>query len=188
MAALPANLLVLIDISDASNVLFTATGATPTRNDTSFSGSDGISFLNFMTGDEDVFATVAPGRTFSAAGPPPFPIFQINDATGVGSPPGRDFVFLNPNNNDGSITFDTSAPAFTGTSSVNLSFYASSLPTVGTTGDIRPGAGVGFFNVDPIGTYQVVPEPAQAGLLLASIAFVVAWSQIGRRKYSERSK
>lgn len=66
----------------------------------------------------------------------------------------------------GDMVFVTTGPAFTGTSSADFSSIAGLLPSVGTTGDIRPG--LNDTITASIGTYQVIPEPSSTFLVLAA--------------------
>jgi len=72
-------------------------------------------------------------------------------------------------------TFTTSAPAFTGTMTADLSSVAALLPAIGTNGTVvagwlGTGSGMGDSTSAPMGQYTVVPEPAAASLLSALAA------------------
>ena len=168
-SVLRANVLILIDVSDVSNVTFTATGAAPTRDETSQSLLDGVSLLNFLTGNRESFIGIT--GNFSPNGAEAFTGASLIDAENTDSPgPGPD-VNLSTNSST-TMNFLTIVSASSGSSNIDLSAQSSVLPAVGTTGAIRPGLGLTL--TDSIGTYEVVPEPSDSGLVFGLLALAAA--------------
>lgn len=135
---LPAIVLIQIDVSDPADVLFTATGAEPTRDETSQSGLSGISLVDFFTATSSGFYLLS--GDFAAPDVPAFAFLDTLDVENTVSPqPGRGLNFFA--NSGDNMNFLTSNPAFTGSVAVDLSSVAGNLPAAGTLGDVRPGLG-----------------------------------------------
>jgi hypothetical protein len=162
-----AEILLTIDISNPANVTFSATNGHPDA-DFDLDASIGFTLLGFLTNDEAT--SFDSTGTLSASGmiEPYLSLFTLDYAGGLYEP-GRD-LNLYANADAGTQNFLTTAPAFSGSITFDLSEIASLFPSVGTTGTIQAGDG---STVGPvIGSYEVVPEPAAcilvgaAGMLL----------------------
>lgn len=161
LTASHAAVLITIDVSDSSNVVFSATGAVPTRDQTTplFLG---LTFMGFLTGNSAEFLSIS-GNLKSTTSDA-FTDVTLSNATSSLPSAGVDLTLSKFVSGD--MVFVTTGPAFTGTSSADFSSIAGLLPSVGTTGDIRPG--LNDTITASIGTYQVIPEPSSTFLVLAA--------------------
>lgn len=161
--SLKAEILLTVDVSNPNSVVFTATNGAPNTS-VDVDAFVGFSLLGFLNTDAlEVFDgngnLAANGMTDSY-----LTFFSLDYATGPSSP-GKD-VNLFANLDAGTQNFVTSAPAFSGSITFDLSSISLLLPTIGTTGSIQVGDGITVGPV--IGTYEVVPEPAACFLLGAA--------------------
>jgi len=173
----PAQILLVIDDSNPSNVTFTATGndSASTVVDDYLSGQ--INLLGFFTNDlNEAFSVSALSTTLAPAGgslsydlatnPTPIPIGSYDDLSLSSSAPGQ-----------GPTAFSSDFAAFSGTAAFDISdpMFASLLPLPGTTGTL----GVISSEVETdtsIGQWTVIsaPEPRSWILALAALVSFVA--------------
>ena len=160
-----AAVVITIDVSNPSNVVFSATVETSSRDESSVGNISGVSLMDFFNAN----TSGSSGFTGSLAvvGVQAFDFYDTLDAGNTMAPgPGRDLnlsAFV-----AGNMTFSMASPAFEGSSEIDFSSVASFLPAPGTVGDVRPGLGLTL--TDSIGTFQVIPEPSSGLLLLAGVA------------------
>jgi len=160
----PAAVILIIDISDPSQVTFTSTNANAQNDDEDSWLQEGISLIGFFQASvEDLYFFDTPSGLRSPGGS-----FAYSTLTGINF-----FDPLSPDTyQDLSIfgsgfstqDFSTGARALSGSSTADLTDLLASLPPVGTTGNIYSGDGISFEG-PVIGQYTVVPEPAAIGLL-----------------------
>jgi hypothetical protein len=140
-------ILLTIDDSNPSAVIFTATGNFATANDSTTRASDGVDLLTFFT--TDVGASSAPGTGNLSGGGAVQYDFWIGDQLS-----GSAFVDLNlfassiQPTDVTTQTFSTTSAAFTGSMTIDLSGFTASLPSPGTVSDIQAGYSgtvVGFW-------------------------------------------
>lgn len=171
LGALRADVIVLVDPSDTSNVTFTATGAFSSLADSSTNTGigltlDGILASNFM-------ASVAMSGNLTPSAADEFTA-TINGFLGV------DQTDLNLYRDGGpfnDMTFATDTAALTGQGAADLT--GAPFRPVGSVGNIFVGDGVtGSGSV--IGQYRVVPEPASIPVL--GFASIVASLSLRRRQ------
>lgn len=181
--------LLTVDDSNPSAVVFTATGANSGVDDSGKTGNDGFDLTGFFSASEATFFVQSlSGSTLSGGGLG----FPYNDVRGdnYSTTGGSAFdlqMFIDPaaNGHSSAETFSTAAPAFTGSWTINFStlgLNSSALPTAGSQGLIisgnnaNPGSVIGQWEIAP------VPEPATGSLLvLGSALGLFFW---GRRTAS----
>lgn len=163
--ASPAAVILVIDISDPSQVTFTATNAHAQNNDNDSTLEDGFSLIGFFkvsVTDPSLYYFDVPSNLRSPGGN-----FAYSTLTSVN--------FEDPLSDadlDLSIfgsgfskqNFSTGAPALTGSSTADLSDWLDFLPAIGATGNIYSGYSI-VFERPLIGQYTVVPEPSAIGLI-----------------------
>lgn len=165
-----AGILITIDITDPSAVVFTATSAAPSADGPNVPGINGIDFLQFFITPIDGFALgdVTPS-TLATYLDSHYPYLNWNTDSYSGPNVDLNFYSQDPS----SQRFDTSSPAFIGTATVDFSAYASYLPSAGATGQITDGnsgnASGPSRPLTVLGTYNVVPEPATCALLALTL-------------------
>lgn len=187
VACLPAkafsDIVIEVDVSDPTSVVFRATGAAPIISDSSAWALYGVTLKDLLTVDAMIFSTI----TGSLAAPNVVAYDELEANANPGNTPLADANDINlavrnshPNTLDFQ-QFSTGSPAFTGVSTANLSLY--SLQSPGFVGDVIAGNGVVSASVPPsnavIGQYRVtataIPEPTPlkllgvVGLLLAAV-------------------
>ena len=166
ISALPAAVLITVDVSDPTAVVFTATAELSSRDDSSRNLLDGVSLMNFIPGTSN-YGDIVSG-SLAPVGTPAFDFFNFIDAENTDFPTaGRDLSLFSSSGASFDMVFETAGPAFSGSTIVDFTDAAITLPTVGTVGEIRPG--VGLLLNDSIGTFEVIPEPSSSLLLLSSI-------------------
>lgn len=162
---------ILINISDPSNVTFTAT----TENsliDSELGTTDGITLVNFFTSNLNIGEAQLPGSlavadtgdSFLTIGSANFEDFFGDD--------GNDLTIFNIDDDTftGQI-FTAGQLAFTGESTFDFSSFAASLPAVGSTGDIVTGFDADALNHGlVINTFEVVAVPEPSSTLLLGLS------------------
>lgn len=180
--------LLTIDDSNPSAVVFTATGANSGVNDSGKTGNDGIDLTSFFLTSQPSFSaqslsgSTLSGSTLSGGGlSSPY-----NDLRGDNySTSGGNAVDLHlsidagTTGHDSAETFSTTQPALIGSWTIDfssLSLDSSALPSAGTQGLIisgnstDPGAVIGAWEIDP------VPEPGTGSLIvLGSVLGFLFW-------------
>ncbi len=172
-----AEVLLEIDVSNPSAVVFTATDAFSAQNHNSATTYDGISILNFFTSNSafiDYNDQAVPGDwAFVSSDLSPSGTADLYDSIGTFNievstswAAGNDLC-INGYQKYSTQVFSTSQTAFTGSAVKDMAggFQDNSayLPAVGTMGDII----VGYEQSNPvIGQWQIVPEPSSIGLIL----------------------
>lgn len=169
----PANgqVLLLVDITDPNNVLFSATGNAPGINDSTSNQIQGITLIDLFHVDFGVNDELLSGNLISAGGSAPFDTLLNNFPPGVTA---RDLNLFKET--DGvQQTFSTSAPAFTGTGMtaglVGAEFRS--------TGDIIVGDTIGGSG-EVLGQWSVIPEPSSGALSILALAAL--WAARRRKK------
>jgi hypothetical protein len=167
-ATLPAagqSTLINIYEGNPSAVLFIATVASSSVNNSSQNDLFGVDLINYFTLAQSVGGAVT--GTLTPAG-------TTNAYTQWF--PDNWHTFLNANLNLYATTaqlqnFSTSSPAFTGTATIDLSAFIASLPVTGAFGNIYSGDARSPSGV-LIGRWIVVPEPpVEAQLALGAMVF-----------------
>lgn len=163
--ASPAAVILVIDISDPSQVTFTATDANAQNEDDESWLQEGVSLIGFFQ------ASIADSSLYYFETPPnlwsPGENFAYSTLTSINffDPFSDTYLDLSIFGSGFSTQdFSTSAPALTGSSTADLSDWLPFLPAPGTTGNIYSGDGLSFEG-PVIGQYSVIPEPSAAGLL-----------------------
>lgn len=171
--------LLTIDDTDPSAVVITATGLAPERDDSSTSTYDGVDLLQFFIAD---VTSAAKGALVGNLAPvdtlgPLFSYYRWDADHASGS-----YVDLNlygHSNVTETQDFSTSAPAFTGSDTIDFSTFAGALPAIGTHGDILAGWSSNQGQV--IGSWTVVPEPSAVGLCCLGLAGLAVWRRSAAR-------
>jgi len=166
-------ILLLVDDSNPSAVVITATVTASKIEDYNTSTYDGATLLQFFIFD---VTSAAKGNltgdlaSMSSLGPS-FSYYKWVADHGSGS-----YVDLNLYAR-AAITetqeFSTNWQAFVGTDTIDFSAFAAALPALGASGDIRAGWSGGSGQV--IGSWLVIPEPSTAGLLGLGLAGMAVW-------------
>lgn len=166
--ASPAAVILVIDVSDPSQVTFTATNANAENNDDESWLQEGISLIGFFqssVADPSLYDFDAPSNLWSPGGN-----FAYTTLVSINFTDPFSLTYLDLSifgSGFSTQDFSTSAPALTGSATADLSAWLAFLPAAGTTGDINSGDGVSFEG-PVIGQYAVVPEPSTTGLLVCS--------------------
>ena len=174
----PVPVLLTIDDSNPSAVIFTTSGANSGVDDSSKTGGDGIDLTAFFSQSEATFfGQSLAGSTLTGGGVG----FPYNDIRGDNySTSGGSFLDLQmfidsaSSGHNVSEMFSTSQSAFTGSWTVNFStlgLNSSALPIGGSSGLIISGNSANPGSV--IGQWQVaspVPEPGAASLFVIGSA------------------
>lgn len=179
--AIPAPILLTIDDSNPSAVIVTTSGLASGVNDSTRPAGSGVDLFNFFSANQSsLFGQPLSGSNLTGgnSGVSYNGFLSDNFSTG-----GDTFVdlrlYVNGSPGAGNTqAFSTSQPAFTGTWIFDLSsagVNASSLPAVGTRGEIFSG-----FSGDQgtlIGQWEIasVPEPGTGSLFILGsiIAFAI---------------
>lgn len=170
-------LLLTIDVSDITNISFTATSNSPLIADNSFMGEEGFTLIGL----------IEPGNETDSQAD--FALTSNLTTDGIGSYTeikGINFASLDEENFEVGLdiwvyrwsetnyqNFSLSLPAFTGTATIDLFGNNIVLKSSGG-GDIYLGGAPGRKGAK-IGEYQVIPEPSTlllVGLGLAGMAFL----------------
>ena len=179
-------ILLQVDVSNPAAVTFTATSDFSYAVDSSFNLQEGIDLVSFFTAPLS-----GPGSTGTISGSlatPSYPAYpydywSADDRSGSFNQVDLNLYRATEGLNNPQI-FSTTANAFTGTSTINLSSQVAYLPSLlGTTGNIVPGWG----SMEPytvIGQWQVVaiPEPTTLTLVGLGLLGVASMSSRFRRK------
>ncbi len=199
--AAQAAVLIQIDVSDPTNVTFTATGTFSGTDNSTYTTDDGVDLMAFFTGGAELDGAAqavipkpveAIRGNFTASGALAAynDWVRDNDINELGldlnlyeSPSGSGLNASVPGvlaaNLVGSLqTFSTTSAAFTGASTIDFTKEAQFLPQVGATGEIRPGYGANLGA--SIGQWIIIPEPSTYAILLG--AGVLAAATIARRR------
>jgi hypothetical protein len=163
-----AQVLLSIDVSQASNVTFTATGASPAGDDAETNSSAGITLEGFLSAASGLTWEGAGNLTAGTMTLPYGFAFAFSLASGSFAP-GADLNIYNGAGED--QIFMVTQPAFSGFLTVDFSASAGLLPQAGWSGNILAGDGSAGGTV--IGTYAVVPEPRSILLGLFGAGSVV---------------
>ncbi|MBW8782581.1 MAG: PEP-CTERM sorting domain-containing protein [Verrucomicrobia bacterium] len=182
-----ANVLLTVNITDPTNVVFSSTLGVASASDSSHTIGDGIVLLNFFSVGGSITPTVVSNTLTPAGSSTPFDSLSSD---GISTAPGdfsnfTGFNFYNINNGPETMTFLTGVVAFTGSATYDLSFE--DLPTVGTIGDITAGYSGSAIPAVVIGQYQIIsaiPEPATYSSL-AGLG-VLGSAYLARRRKSSR--
>lgn len=162
LASSRAQVILPVDVSNPGMVAFIATGAAPGA-DSTMNSADGFTLLGFLTSpNSSTSAGISKGLKAPGMSTGYFNFFALDYGAGTYEAG----VDANLFGDDQPQVFSTAAPAFTGTTTFDLTAIIALLPAVGHTGDIRAGDALSTGPV--IGQYQVVPEPASA--ILATFA------------------
>lgn len=182
VASTQAAILLIIDVSNPSQVKVTATAALSSGTSSQRIGLEGISLLNLLKAGANIpntnvvtdlvatsnlFPTQSPALSGGIAsrytGLGSYDFDAGSGAFGAGNDLG---VYMDGGGatNDSQI-FTTGQRAFQGESVWDLSAYTSMLPAAGTTGNIisgylASGSGHGVL----LGEYSVIPEPSSLAL------------------------
>ena len=168
-----SNVLLFVDVSDPAAVTFTSTLNLSSVNDSSFTTYEGVDLVGF-------FSSEYVGSSGLMSGNLKFPTaawqyYKWNSDQRVPGAPWSDLNLYNHDSTPGNQAFSTTAAAFTGTGTINLTGY--SLPSPGDSGDIIPGANSATpFPV--IGQWQVVAVPEPSSVLLSGLGLAAL---LGRR-------
>jgi hypothetical protein len=161
-------ILLTVNVADPAHVIFTTTGAFPQINDTTRTPFAGIYLMNVLAADYNMSSTTAPlAGTLAANGSI---AFEVGINGGIPATTRHVNLFSRPDTAGANTPYSlsTSAPAFVGSSTWNLSgFPAATFQSPGFIGNLL----VGDADVSPVlGSYVViVPEPMSATLLGATI-------------------
>jgi hypothetical protein len=169
--------LLLINDSDPSNVVITATNGLSGNTISSYEVFYGIELASFFTDrtpgyDDGATSTTTLNATIHAG---PLTLDRAGADYGVsGIDVHNDLaLFSDTDNGSQTIGFSPEHIAFTGTVTFDLSDVAGTLPADGKSGILYAGSSTGGIQ-GPIGTYEVVntavaPEPATWLLLAGSL-------------------
>ncbi|HXS68654.1 MAG TPA: PEP-CTERM sorting domain-containing protein [Candidatus Polarisedimenticolia bacterium] len=179
--------LLTINVSNPSAVTIAATGANSIADDTGRTAGDGVDLLDFFSQNEPISGPVS-GSSLQGGGSTLSYNQAVgdNDSTLSGSRERLDLNIFYQGGFDPE-TFSTTAPAFTGSLTLDLSSMGvnvSALPAAGSQGDIIAGWSGNRGSV--IGQWQVapVPEPGTGTLvLLGSVAGFIVRRNRARKKH-----
>lgn len=174
-----ATIVLHINIGDASAVVVSTTGVNADANDSGFDSSDGIILRDFLTADATLENSLTgAGNLIGGNSGDILDTFLTKPA--VLSLGARDANIYSTSGNSNTQVFSTSSPAFSGTTTWDLSAISASLPASGATGDIFSGDQNGVGTA-AIGQWVAVPE-ASAFLLVALISLPVGIVSIVNRR------
>ena len=167
-----AQILLVVDDSDPSNVTFTATGLSPSIEAPFIAGGN-VSLLDFYSSDiSGTYSISATTSTLSATNGS----FDYNTVgTGIVIPIGSYNDLTLNSKIQANTEFDPATPAFSGTASFdfNNSGFASLIPAPGSSGFLETDAGLADGTI--IGQWSVVSAPEPKGwelLVLAAGTFL----------------
>ena len=156
-SAASAEVLLKIDISDASAVIFTATDGKTSSASSGYNSETGINLIDFFTGNTVSIDEPAPNSSDL--------MFLGAHYPNINSDPDYTFNSRNLNMyfvNSVDFDFDAGVTVFTGTATFDMSL-STNLPAIGHIGDLQGGDSTPTGPV--FGQYEIVPEPATMGLL-----------------------
>ncbi len=176
-----ASAVLLINVSDPSNVTFSAVANNSAITGTSrVDYSDGITLDNFFTSNQSILLgnPLAISGNLTAAGTALSYNETVTFSYGNPNPvPGVDLsIYYNTITPGANQTFVTTAPPFTGVGSADMSPYASALPAHGASGSVLMSYQGGLV----IGEWQAiaVPEPEEyAAAAGAGLALLIAYKK-----------
>lgn len=153
--------LIIVDISDPSNVVFTATGNAAAVADDSASIIGGVSLLDLFAGSGfDTDGSITISGDLSPSGNPDAYNRILN---GIGSLGTTSLNFWASGAGLGPQEFNTNDPAFSGSTDGfdfgGVSFNSSGLILIGDT-NLLPGSGA------TLGTWELIPAPGTLALAL----------------------
>ncbi len=199
--AAQAAVLIQIDVSDAANVTFTATGSFAEIANSDYPTNDGVDLMAFFTGGSEIAAALVPipiglervGGSLTAAGAQDAYnnwtrdnvtkdmnidlnlYFEVGGSEATAAVP----LAASAQKPVGFQLFSTNSAAFTGTGFIDFTTESQYLPQIGASGEIRPGYSDNGLG-SSIGRWLVIPEPSTYALLLG--AGVLAVAAIARRR------
>ena len=186
--AAQAAVILEVDVSDPTAVVFTSTDANTQNSIENGLSNTGILLEGFFSGNvaelDDPLDSGALDVFDTEGGPTRQPLDQIFVGDGPGTTP-LDVNFYASIGSAFNMFFRNGERALTGSASHDLSSLTG-LPTVGTIGNIfsdQPGGGFGMSDAI-IGQYSVVPEPGTA--LLMGLGFA-GLGMAGRRRGARRA-
>jgi hypothetical protein len=151
--------LIIVDNTDPSNVIFTATGNAAAVMDDSASILGGVSLLDLFQGDGAIFSSTVIGGDLSPSGNPGAYNRFLNNIGDLGSTG----LNLWASGVGGPQMFNTTDPAFTGSTSGfdfgDVTFNSFGNIVIGDTAGI-PGSGA------ILGTWELIPSPGTLALAL----------------------
>jgi len=181
--------LLVINDADPSAVTITATGNNATVSSANTTLYDGSEMLGFFTSalTGDIEGSLSSGTlTPSGTGTLPYDTYYVDNYSG-GNVDLNLYYFgtgpADPNESTPQL-FSTLQAAYSGTATADLSNETLFLPAVGAEGNVLSGwsGNVGVV----IGQWQVVPEPANAGLAVGLGALAVVFGGVGLAKRRRR--
>ncbi len=173
-------ILLTINVTDLTSVVFSATGEFSLINDSSSVSADGITLRGvFSLPSSSLSSGFASSSLRPSGTTQAYDFFSINFASVTGYDVNFYFGGVGVPQTQ---TFQTNAAAFSGASTGN--FNTQTFVPVGTTGDIIVGDTVGGSGAT-IGQWEVVPEPSTVSLLFLGTAGTAAWL-IRRRRPQDR--
>jgi MYXO-CTERM domain-containing protein len=168
---------ILININEAnpSAVRFTATSANSFANSSSVNSLFGVDLFSYFTAAPAVVAGAATGTLIPAGATNAYTQWIPDNLLAAGR-----YVDLNlyDISNPQTQVFSTSAQAFSGTATIDLSSLLAYLPATGASGNIYSGDSHTPGQIWLLGTWVVVPEPsveaqlALGAMVLAGLALV----------------
>lgn len=162
-----AQLLLIIDVSDITNITFTATTNTPLIADNTFTGEEGFTLIGMIAPGNDTdsqadFVTTSDLTTDGIGAYTEIKGINFSSLDEENFEPGFDVWVYRWAELDFQ-NFSLSLPAFTGTATIDLFGNNIVLKTSGG-GDIYLGGPPGRKGAK-IGEYQVIPEPNSFALI-----------------------
>lgn len=172
--------ILYVDISDPANVLFQATSAFASADDSSTLGGEGIDLLQFFAPGLISFSNGTLTGSLTAAGTTvPYSGYFTDDYSGSVVDLN---LFVGSSYDQSQIqAFSTSSPALVGLGVADFSDFLAFLPTSGSSGDIIAGYAYSTTGA-VIGQWHVVPEPGTASLLGLSVMLGFLYYRIVRRR------
>lgn len=175
-----AGVILVIDVSNPAEVIFTATDVHSESDDDETWLMEGISLIGFFENSVDdptIYFFDVPSDLWSPGG-----AFAYSQLVSINfSDPLSDSYFDLSVFGSGFSTqnFSTEEPALWGSATADLTAWMTFLPAPGTTGAVYSGDEVSSKG-PLIGQYLVVPEPS-AGALLGVLG-ILAWAKFRRRR------
>ncbi|MDQ8207949.1 hypothetical protein QEH52_10530 [Coraliomargarita sp. SDUM461003] len=170
-----------IDISDLSNILLISETDHSLINATGDVGfAVGISLEDFFTSPQDLTDSVSIGGDLTARGTTLSYNETVSFAFGDGAVVVGDDLSIYSTVGGENQEFVTSAPAFTGVGTINLSAFAAAIPSIGATGLINNGYQPSQGGA--IGTWSVIPEPSSFALITGMMGLVA----VGARRFPRK--
>ncbi len=167
--------LLTIDLSDLSHVMFTGTGENSWASDSDHMLSDGITLSGFFSTPPAFLGASLEGQTLypNATGTNFYTVSRLSGSPGV------DLTLANYSS--ATQIFTLGSPALTGSASINFAFFGSDLlallPSAGQRGYLYAGNTQDSTPV-LIGTWAVVPESSTTTFLFISAALMLLLSRV----------